>query len=159
MHPSIAKEIYNVDELLPGLFLTSNFGFKKFAKETRIDLAICTAYEHVNDTTLNEAISKCKKYIEWPIYDSCKQHILDDNIFTQLVDQILAALDEKKCVVVFCHLGVSRSATLCCACLIRSLKIQADEALYLIKLKRPIIQPNAYFLEQLNKFALLENSI
>ena len=62
-------------------------------------------------------------------------------------------LKEGNNVVVFCHLGRSRSASLVIACMMRQLDIEARQALYLLRRKRPIANPNSGFMQQLENFA------
>lgn len=55
-------------------------------------------------------------------------------------------------ILVHCQAGVSRSATILAACLMKSKKIKRDEALEIIKRKRASIAPNDGFMEQLNLY-------
>lgn len=55
-------------------------------------------------------------------------------------------------ILVHCQAGVSRSATILAACLMRSKKIKRDEAIEIIKRKRSCVAPNDGFMEQLNLY-------
>ncbi|OBZ89656.1 Dual specificity protein phosphatase 12 [Choanephora cucurbitarum] len=59
-------------------------------------------------------------------------------------------------ILIHCQAGVSRSATVLAACLMKSKKIKRDEALEIIRRKRPAVAPNAGFMEQLTLYHDLE---
>lgn len=56
-------------------------------------------------------------------------------------------------VLVHCHAGVSRSAAILAAFLIRNRRCSAEEAITFIRLKRPRAKPNEAFYHQLRNFA------
>ncbi|KIY47518.1 phosphatases II, partial [Fistulina hepatica ATCC 64428] len=56
-------------------------------------------------------------------------------------------------VLVHCAMGVSRSATVVCAFLMRSLGVDAWEALQLVRKGRPCAHPNYGFMKQLHVWA------
>jgi protein-tyrosine phosphatase len=91
-------------------------------------------------------------YKSWALDDSPQQNLLDT--LDERCAEILQ-LAEDGVVVIFCHLGVSRSATLACAILIKKFPNyirSADEAIELVKRKRPVIKPNSNFKNQLQTF-------
>ncbi|KAF1796716.1 dual specificity phosphatase [Mucor lusitanicus] len=55
-------------------------------------------------------------------------------------------------ILIHCQAGVSRSAAVLAACLMKSKKINRDDALEIIKRKRPSVAPNAGFMEQLSLY-------
>ena len=55
-------------------------------------------------------------------------------------------------VLLHCKAGISRSATILCAFLMQCMRITTDEALTLIKKRRPCIRPNRGFLQQLRMY-------
>lgn len=59
-------------------------------------------------------------------------------------------------ILIHCQAGVSRSAAVLAACLMKSKKINRDEALEIIKRKRPSVAPNDGFMEQLSLYFDLE---
>ncbi|CAL4137324.1 unnamed protein product, partial [Meganyctiphanes norvegica] len=81
--------------------------------------------------------------------------LVDDVAHSDLVSFFSSAADfiedgqRKGNVLVHCHFGVSRSATLVACFLMRKYKITVDEALYRIKIKRPSIGPNKGFISQM----------
>jgi len=60
-------------------------------------------------------------------------------------------------VFVHCQAGVSRSASICMAYLIKYCKMSVDQAYAVVYCVRPIIWPNVGFVHQLNLFALQNN--
>jgi len=60
----------------------------------------------------------------------------------------------KKNILIHCKSGISRSATILCAYLMKKYKINYDDALKIIKNKRKIINPNDGFIEQLKNFEM-----
>jgi predicted protein tyrosine phosphatase len=61
-------------------------------------------------------------------------------------------LASKSTVLVHCRLGMSRSASLVAAFLIATRDLSLDDALVVLRSKRPIVAPNRGFLEQLAVF-------
>ena len=57
-----------------------------------------------------------------------------------------------KSVLVHCHRGVSRSATVVIAYMMKCKNVGMIEAFNLVKLQRPVIDPNFGFLIQLQSF-------
>ncbi|XP_062854760.1 dual specificity protein phosphatase 2 [Trichomycterus rosablanca] len=55
-------------------------------------------------------------------------------------------------VLVHCQAGISRSATICVAYLIHSLRVRLDEAFEFVKRRRQVISPNLGFMGQLQQF-------
>ncbi|KPP68363.1 dual specificity protein phosphatase 2-like [Scleropages formosus] len=55
-------------------------------------------------------------------------------------------------VLVHCQAGISRSATICLAYLIHSLRVRLDEAFDFVKQRRRVISPNLAFMGQLLQF-------
>merc|ERR1740121_630919 len=77
-----------------------------------------------------------------------------DRHFDACVDFIMEALAKGGCVLVHCHAGQSRSATIVAAYLMRKERLGASEAVESIRLCRPQIHPNTGFVDQLNALEL-----
>ena len=52
-----------------------------------------------------------------------------------------------------CHAGVSRSASIVIAYIIRKNRLDFDDAFKMVQEKRPVVYPNKGFTKQLKKFA------
>ena len=79
-------------------------------------------------------------------------HTKIDESFDLACNEIKKSLDNKDSILVHCVAGRSRSCSIILAYLIRECNINLDEGLKLVKMKRPIIEPNASFVLQLKKF-------
>jgi Dual specificity phosphatase, catalytic domain len=69
----------------------------------------------------------------------------------QFIDSML----ERGSVLVHCSAGRSRSATVCCAYLMRRTRVGYDRALQKLRLARPYVEPNPDFARQLRYFESL----
>ncbi len=78
----------------------------------------------------------------------------DYNII-QYFKECLEFIGCNKKVFVHCSAGASRSPTIVIAYLIWRNKMTLNDAFNLVKEKRPIIQPNPGFLQQLKQFEIL----
>ncbi|GFR80778.1 dual specificity protein phosphatase [Elysia marginata] len=77
------------------------------------------------------------------------------NLFEWFQDAILFIERERRSggkVLVHCHGGISRSATVCLAYLMFSRHLRLDEAFDYIRARRHVISPNANFMIQLSQF-------
>jgi len=72
--------------------------------------------------------------------------------FDRIADKVEEARRRNGKTVIHCVAGVSRSATLCIAYLIKYKKMSLRQAYHYIKSRRPIIRPNAGFFRQLVEY-------
>ncbi|KAF8637468.1 hypothetical protein AX16_010796 [Volvariella volvacea WC 439] len=102
------------------------------------------------------------------INDTLMRHqiLLDDTLDADIlvhlppsIQFIEKELEKGRGVLVHCQAGVSRSATIVAAYLMYSRDISADEALEIIREKRPIVEPNENFLHQLEVFYTSKGNI
>jgi len=88
------------------------------------------------------------EYLYVPLLDNQSQSIADvfkvSNVFIKEALQ-----DPNARVLVHCMVGASRSATLVAAYIMSETGFNSAHVLDIIKQKRPIINPNPYFREQL----------
>lgn len=75
-----------------------------------------------------------------------------EKYFPQTYDFIQGALDAGGKVLVHCHMGISRSATIVIAYLMKALNMPYDEVLAMVKAKRPIIDPCLAFTWKLMEY-------
>ncbi|KAI6661397.1 Dual specificity protein phosphatase 2 [Oopsacas minuta] len=120
--------------------------------------ASCISHlEENNITNVLNVAKGCKnyfkgdfKYHNLPVLDVCEEDI--SVIFEEAIEIIeKVRLDSGK-ILVHCNAGISRSATVCAAYLMKSQGISMDDALKIIKDKRRCIAPNFGFMLKLMKF-------
>ncbi|KAF0556690.1 dual specificity protein phosphatase 19 [Gigaspora margarita] len=86
-----------------------------------------------------------------PIRDHPSQNI--STHFEEVFEFIQSVLDQEDSnILVHCHQGVSRSASVVIAYIMRSQQLSFEDAFKLVKGKRSAIRPNAGFLKQLKTF-------
>ena len=90
------------------------------------------------------------KYLKISLIDTDEEDLFPH--FEKAIAFIDEALQDGK-VLVHCMSGMSRSASMVGAWLIRKQGLEFQEALDLMQEKRPIVQPNEGFCEQLKQFA------
>ena len=73
-------------------------------------------------------------------------------MFEQAIDFINSARDAHKGVLVHCFAGLSRSAVIAAAYLMKQHHMHCDEALNAIRNVRPAIRPNDGFVKSLLQF-------
>ncbi|XP_035672731.1 dual specificity protein phosphatase 1-like [Branchiostoma floridae] len=130
-------------EILPYLYLGS--GYHASRKDMLEALGI-TALLNVSRTCPNhfesEYMYKCI-----PVEDTQNADI--QAWFQEAIDYIdLVKLSGGR-VLVHCHAGVSRSATICLAYLMHTNRVRLDEAFDFVKQRRSVISPNFNFMGQL----------
>ncbi|NP_001038858.1 uncharacterized protein LOC751678 [Danio rerio] len=129
-------------------------GTSKTASDSRILQSLhitciinSTQNTHSSDTHLPSA-----HYMQIPVPDdpSCRL----SEYFHSVSDKIQQVSEERGRVLLHCNAGVSRSASLCLAFLIKHHRLTLREAHQMLKAKRPIIRPNNGFWSQLVEFEL-----
>lgn len=85
------------------------------------------------------------------------QYFVEDEIDQDLTVHFQSAYDfiEKATdgnVLVHCHAGVSRSATILISYLMKKKGMHVDDVIALVKAKRPCVNPNPGFLQQLRRY-------
>lgn len=89
-------------------------------------------------------------YLSVPIED---EH--DNNVqffFDQVFNFIERAKASSSAVLIHCHAGVSRSATLAIVYIMQSQNMGVKDACQFVRQARPTIKPNQSFMEQLTKY-------
>tara|TARA_B100000401_G_C52323388_1_gene492932 strand:+ start:17 stop:529 length:513 start_codon:yes stop_codon:yes gene_type:complete len=103
-------------------------------------LSAVTGFENIYDNQINHL---CLQLI-----DNQEQNIIRYfEISNMFINKII---EKKQSLLIHCIAGRSRSVTLLIAYLIYKYKYTVDDAISLIKKKRPIIEPNQNFIRQLN---------
>ena len=103
--------------------------------------------------------STCIHNIEDHLFIKCRDHPTQDLLshMTHACEFIDRILDSKRKVLVHCAMGVSRSATMVIAYLMRKhKKLGPDMVLAQVKAKRAVVKPNEGFMEQLLYWVLCD---
>jgi hypothetical protein len=107
-------------------------------------------YPHITHVVQLAKHPECYKRFPGKVYHSIA---VDDAFEAQISKHFDQAVEfihtAPGAVLVHCQAGVSRSATICMAYLIRYCGMNLDQAYMVIKCVRPIICPNQGFVEQL----------
>jgi len=135
----------SVDEILPGQLYIGNL---EAAMSTEIRqqrgishiISVCPEFKSTGDVHLSIPID------DWE-YEDLLVHL------SKCCEFIQHALDHGGAVLVHCVMGISRSAAVVAAYLMKSKKLNPQEAIQSIKQHRPIVQPNYGFVKQLGIFA------
>lgn len=133
-------------ELLPYLYLGS--AHHASCKSILLHLGI-TGLVNVSQTCPNY-FEDTFTYLSIPVEDSNNEDIAV--WFNQAISFIERFRSENGKVLVHCHAGVSRSATICMAYLMATRKLRMEEAYEYVKKKRRVISPNFNFMGQLLSF-------
>lgn len=90
------------------------------------------------------------RYKRIPASDSAQQNL--KQYFEEAIEYIDDARQNGACVLIHCHAGVSRSATITIAYILKHTKMAMSDAYKYVKGKRSIICPNFNFMGQLLEF-------
>jgi len=136
----------SINEIVPGLYLGD------FASACNKDVLKKMEFTHIVTAILgvNEMYPDDFRYLTLPLRD-----VRSETIFTTFRDSsefIQNALDEGGKVLIHCIAGVSRSATLVAAYLIKEYGLDSNSAIKFIQQKRNIVNPNSGFKEQLDRY-------
>jgi len=133
-------------EVLPGFYLGSiGAAFnRKVLEEHKIEhiLCCCDGVKAVHPTVFSY---KVLKLLDKPDEDITRY-------FEEASDFIHDVLSKGQKVLVHCFAGKSRSTTIMISYLMKYHNMTAQEALELIRTKRPVAQPNIGFMSQLKKY-------
>jgi len=141
----------NIDTIIDGQLYIGNFAAAK-----SVDLRRRFAITHIVSVCPDHPLQGPNHMII-PVQDSEYADIL-----IHLPDAcrfIQNALDDGGRVLVHCHMGISRSATVIAAYLMSSRHVPVHKALAIIKRARPQIQPNYGFIKELHAFEACHYSL
>lgn len=134
-----------ISEIIPNLFI-GNMGVSQNHKE----LASRGIRRVINVSTDIPMPFEDMKYLRVPLEDSPKAKInlyFEDTF--QFIDEGLKAGEG---VLVHCFAGVSRSATIVCAYLMKRYSIPFETAMETLRYRREIVDPNLFFCIQLMNY-------
>uniref|UniRef100_A0A8D0GV69 Dual specificity protein phosphatase n=1 Tax=Sphenodon punctatus TaxID=8508 RepID=A0A8D0GV69_SPHPU len=133
-------------EILPFLYLGSAY---HASRKDMLDALGITALINVSANCPNH-FEGHYQYKSIPVEDNHKADI--SSWFNEAIDFIDAVKNDGGRVFVHCQAGISRSATICLAYLMRTNRVKLDEAFEFVKQRRSIISPNFSFMGQLLQF-------
>ncbi|XP_062410480.1 dual specificity protein phosphatase 4 [Sardina pilchardus] len=133
-------------EILPFLFLGSAL---HASKKDMLDGMGISALLNVSSNCPNH-FEGIYQYKCIPVEDNHKEDI--SSWFIEAIEFIDSVKDSNGRVLVHCHAGISRSATICLAYLMMKKRVRLDDAFEFVKQRRSIISPNFSFMGQLLQF-------
>lgn len=134
----------SLSEILPNFFLTSLIGVNKTNLEKNGIFNVISVINYDIKFPLEF------KHLHFSLADSPEVDI--SQIFSETFDFIDACLTSNQKIVVHCQAGISRSASVVIAYVMRKQKMTFDTAYKVVKSKRSIINPNFSFCCALKKF-------
>uniref|UniRef100_A0A8C9NM75 Dual specificity phosphatase 1 n=1 Tax=Serinus canaria TaxID=9135 RepID=A0A8C9NM75_SERCA len=144
--PSAPRDSGGPVEILPFLYLGSAY---HASRKDMLDALGITALINVSANCPNH-FEGHYQYKSIPVEDNHKADI--SSWFNEAIDFIDSVKNEGGRVFVHCQAGISRSATICLAYLMRTNRVKLDEAFEFVKQRRSIISPNFSFMGQLLQF-------
>ncbi|XP_062332476.1 dual specificity protein phosphatase 1 [Osmerus eperlanus] len=133
-------------EILPFLYLGSAY---HASRKDMLDMLGITALINVSANCPNH-FEDSFLYKSIPVEDNHKADI--SSWFNEAIEFIDSVRNKGGRVFVHCQAGISRSATICLAYLMRTNRVKLDEAFEFVKQRRSIISPNFSFMGQLLQF-------
>ncbi|XP_061691661.1 dual specificity protein phosphatase 1 [Syngnathoides biaculeatus] len=133
-------------EILPFLYLGSAY---HASRKDMLDMLGITALINVSANCPNH-FEDSFLYKSIPVEDNHKADI--SSWFNEAIEFIDSVRNNGGRVFVHCQAGISRSATICLAYLMRTNRVKLDEAFEFVKQRRSIISPNFSFMGQLLQF-------
>lgn len=133
-------------EILPFLFLGSAL---HASKKDMLDGMGISALLNVSSNCPNH-FEGAYQYKCIPVEDNHKEDI--SSWFIEAIEFIDSIKDSNGRVLVHCQAGISRSATICLAYLMKKKRVRLEEAFEFVKQRRSIISPNFSFMGQLLQF-------
>uniref|UniRef100_A0A4X2JPL9 Dual specificity protein phosphatase n=1 Tax=Vombatus ursinus TaxID=29139 RepID=A0A4X2JPL9_VOMUR len=127
-------------EILPFLYLGSAY---HASRKDMLDALGITALINVSANCPNH-FEDHYQYKSIPVEDNHKADI--SSWFNEAIDFIDSIKNAGGRVFVHCQAGISRSATICLAYLMRTNRVKLDEAFEFVKQRRSIISPNFSFM-------------
>ncbi|XP_029735091.2 dual specificity protein phosphatase 18 [Aedes albopictus] len=138
-----------VSKLLRNLYLC---GGSAATVPTMKELGVTLVINATTETELPNTPLPCDdtNYMRVPVKDNRETDL--DQYFNQVADRIEEESQRNGIALVHCVVGVSRSASLCLAYLIKYHRMSLKDAYQHIKARRPQIRPNVAFVKQLMEF-------
>jgi len=141
------KDIFEANEIVDGMYLgniNSAYDIEKL-KEIGITHIISVLAGFIppypNDF----------KYLQLNALDTINTNLFEEfDITNQFINE--AFEDKNNKILIHCMAGRSRSATILSAYMIKTFGFKTENTLNALRNKRPIVEPNTYFVKQLNNY-------
>ncbi|XP_055629681.1 dual specificity protein phosphatase 18-like [Toxorhynchites rutilus septentrionalis] len=142
--------ISGVSKLLKNLYLCGGSAASvPMMKQLGVSLVInATTEAELPNTPL--PCDETTGYLRVPVKDNREEDL--ERYFDQIADRIEQEYQRDGVILVHCVAGVSRSASLCLAYLIKYHQMSLKDAYNHVKTKRPQIRPNVAFVKQLMEY-------
>ena len=134
------------DQIVPGVFL----GSVRTVQSSRVFSTLSITHVLTCARNVPVQLDPGMKHLVLPVDDDDSEQL--SKYFFDAIAFIREALQSHSSVIIHCFAGVSRSATVTAAFLMVEKNLSCEDALKLIKLRRPVIAPNAGFCRQLCSF-------
>lgn len=144
----MAANIYGVsqvNEITPGLYLTSVYGATKENINRKGVTLVVNAAQELPKQEIN-GVESIKLNVDDTPYDSIKGY------FDRIADKIHEHSQSGGRSMVHCAAGVSRSTSLVLAYLMKYKNMSLQSAFDYVSAKRPIVKPNSGFWRQLQEY-------
>lgn len=137
------SEPNDADEIVPGLWLGDIDSARKMPMFHKYgEMAVLNMAKEIND----EQICHPTVLIKIGIYDGTVANV---GVFDKAADVLHSAMEHRVAILVHCAAGISRSATAVIAYLMKHGKLPFNQALSLVRSKRPVANPHPHLIRSL----------
>ncbi|XP_029295674.1 dual specificity protein phosphatase 18-like [Cottoperca gobio] len=149
MHQSGLAGLSGLCRVTDHLYLSNGRAANDSSQVTRCKI---TCIVNVTETKSRCPLHRGVEYIHIPLSDSPASHLSEH--FDEVADKIQVTAEHGGCTLVHCNAGVSRSASLCIAYLMKHRGDTLLEAHSWVRTCRPVVRPNNGFWKQLIRYEM-----
>lgn len=133
-----------MSQIIPGLFLGG--------VQDAFDSSLASGSTVINVALEVPKTPYAKRYVHVPLRDTSSERIT--KYFDDISELIDKELNNGNTVLVHCFAGISRSATIVIAYIMKKYRWTYSKAYIFVKTKRPIVDPNFGFVTQLYNYGV-----